>query len=305
MPQLSLIKYSSMINLNEEYIPHKIIHTKTDILVDGLISELLGEPDAPSDVEIPGGYTDKRNLVRALLNIRTPKPLNHQFLEKIDALLQSELIEKGIVEVEELKSVAATFPGNPFSQSDKFILWQGDITQLKADTIVNAANKQMLGCFQPLHACIDNAIHSAAGPQLRNDCEFIMSEQEALEDTGNAKITRAYNLPSRYVLHTVGPIVPKGMTLTNQQKDELASCYISCLEQANEIGDIKTVAFCAISTGVFGFPKTEAAHIAVNSVNKWLSEHPNHFEKIIFNVFSETDYSQYERVFKGGKNHEL
>ena len=176
-------------------------------------------------------------------------------------------------------------------------MWQGDITKLHTDAIVNAANKQMLGCFQPLHACIDNAIHSTSGPQLRDDCEIIMSTQGELEETGNAKITRAYNLPSRFVLHTVGPIVQSGTMLTEQQKDELASCYISCLEVANEIENIKTIAFCAISTGVFGFPKSEAAHIAVNTVNKWLTTYPNHIEKIIFNVFSEGDYQEYLKVF--------
>lgn len=151
--------------------------------------------------------------------------------------------------------------------SDKFVLWQGDITQLNADAIVNAANKYMLGCFQPLHACIDNAIHSAAGPQLREDCETIMSNQKESEMTGGAKITRGYNLPAKFDLHTVGPIVPKGTELTEKQKAELASCYQACLEVANEIGGIKTIAFCAISTGVFGFPKPDAANIAIKTVN--------------------------------------
>ncbi|MFF2449049.1 protein-ADP-ribose hydrolase [Neobacillus sp. NPDC058068] len=270
-----------------------MIQTDTERIVDDVIKMLLQEPDAPCDVTIPNDYDPKRKLLRALLNIRAPKPLADKLLEQLDCLLQTELKEKGIVEVEKLDSVATMFPNNSFSQSDKFILWQGDITQLNANAIVNAANNQMLGCFQPLHACIDNAIHSAAGPQLRNDCEIIMSVQKELEETGNAKITRAYHLPSHYVLHTVGPIVPNGTALTKQQRDELASCYISCLELAAEIEDIKTIAFCAISTGVFGFPKPEAAHIAVNTVNQWLSEHPNHFEKIIFNVFSKDDYNVY------------
>jgi O-acetyl-ADP-ribose deacetylase (regulator of RNase III) len=177
------------------------------------------------------------------------------------------------------------------------VLWQGDITQINADAIVNAANKYMLGCFQPLHACIDNAIHSAAGPQLREDCDVIMSFQGELEETGGAKITRGYNLPAKFVVHTVGPIVPKGTELTEIQKAELASCYKSCLEVANEIGEIKTIAFCAISTGVFGFPKPEAAIIAVETINEWLNTHPNYFEKIIFNVFSEEDYKEYLNVF--------
>jgi O-acetyl-ADP-ribose deacetylase (regulator of RNase III) len=297
MSHLPLEQYSSLIRLNDEFLPPPTIQTNTEQVVDDLLKMLLQEPNAPRDVQIPHDYTNKRNLLRGLLNIRGPKPLACEFLKKIDALLQTELIEKGIVEVDKLDTVSDILPDNPFIQSDKFILWKGDITQLNADAIVNAANNQMLGCFHPLHACIDNAIHSAAGPQLRNDCEIIMAAQKELEKTGNAKITRAYNLPSRYVLHTVGPIVPRGTTLTEYQKDELASCYISCLNLANEIYDIKTIAFCAISTGVFGFPKFEAAHIAVNTVNEWLNAHPNHFEKIIFNVFSEEDYKKYLSVF--------
>jgi O-acetyl-ADP-ribose deacetylase (regulator of RNase III) len=297
MSQIQLKDYSSLIHLNDKFVPPIFRETNTEHIVNELIKILLEEPDAPNDVEIPNAYNQKRNLLRALLNIRAPKPLDNDFLEKMDSLLQMELIEKGVVKVENLESIATMLPDNPFSLSDQFILWQSDITQLKADAIVNAANKQMLGCFQPLHACIDNAIHSAAGPQLRNDCEMIISSQQELEETGNAKITRAYNLPSKYVLHTVGPIVPKGTTLTYQQRDELASCYISCLELAAEIEDIKTVAFCAISTGVFGFPKTDAALIAVNTVKHWLSKHPNHFEKIKFNVFGNEDYNEYLNVF--------
>jgi len=294
MHPLLLKDYASLIKLTEPYIsPSPIMENNPENIIDNLITSLLREPDAPADIEIPDDYKAKRNLLRALLNIRAPKPLKDEFFEKMDALLQRELNEKGIVDVVKLESIASMFPANPFCQSDKFILWQGDITRLNADAIVNAANKQMLGCFQPLHACIDNAIHSAAGPQLREDCEMIMSVQGELEETGNAKMTRAYNLPSRYVLHTVGPIVPKGTTLTRQQMEELASCYISCLELANEMEDIKTIAFCAISTGVFGFPKTEAAHIAVKTVNHWLLDHPNHIEKIIFNVFSKEDYKEY------------
>ncbi|MEH7417363.1 protein-ADP-ribose hydrolase [Neobacillus drentensis] len=297
MHQLLLKDYASFIKLTEPFIPPSpTMKNHAENRINDLITFLLREPDTPGDVEIPNEYNLKRNLLRALLNIRAPKPLNDEFYEKMDSLLQMELYEKEIIEVEKLESVASMFPVNPFSQTDKFILWQGDITRLNADAIVNAANKQLLGCFQPLHACIDNAIHSAAGPKLREDCEMIMSVQEELEKTGHAKMTRAYNLPSRYVLHTVGPIVPKGTTLTKQQRDELASCYISCLELASEMKDIKTIAFCAISTGVFGFPKTEAAHIAVKTVNQWLLDHPNHLEKIIFNVFSKEDYNEYANV---------
>ncbi|MEH7254143.1 protein-ADP-ribose hydrolase [Neobacillus niacini] len=267
MHPLPLKEYSSFIHLNEEFLPPPLTQSNMEEVVNYLLETLLQESGAPKDIEIPNDYIGKRNLVRALLNIREPKSIDEQLLNKMDSLLQIELKDKGIVELETHTTVSNLFPDNPFSQSDKFILWQGDITKLNADAIVNAANKQMLGCFEPLHACIDNAIHSAAGPQLRDDCKIIMSAQGELEETGNAKITRAYNLPSRYVLHTVGPIVPRGTILTEKQKNELASCYISCLELANEIKNIKSIAFCAISTGVFGFPKSEAAQIAVNTVN--------------------------------------
>ncbi|PEA35536.1 Appr-1-p processing protein [Priestia megaterium] len=298
MSQLPLDKYSSLIYLKNNYIPSMLYLNRNEAIINELLDILLKESYNFDIVEIPSGYTDKRNLLRGLLNAREAKPLDIEFLQKLDSLLQTELKEKGIVKVEQLKTVADLFPHNSFNQSDKFILWQGDITQLNAHAIVNAANKYMLGCFQPFHACIDNAIHSAAGPQLREDCETIMSLQRELESTGEAKITRGYNLPAKFVLHTVGPIVPKGTELTIEQKKQLASCYMSCLELANEIAEIKTVAFCAISTGVFGFPKLEAAHIAINTVNEWLNNHSNHFEKIIFNVFSYEDYQTYLTIFQ-------
>lgn len=297
MSQIQLEDYSSSIQLNEKFLPNKTLQNSTEHIVDDLINMLLQEPNAPAEVRLPDTYNEKRNLLRALLNIREPKPLNDQLIKKIDTLLQIELKNKGIVKIEKLESIATMFPNCSYSNSDNFYLWQGDITQLKTDAIVNAANNQMLGCFQPLHACIDNAIHSAAGPQLRNDCETIMSIQKELENTGHAKITRAYNLPSRYVLHTVGPIVPQGTPLTDKQKSELASCYIKCLELAQKMGNIKSIAFCAISTGVFGFPKKEAANIAISTVNHWLLTHSNKFEKIVFNVFSDSDWMEYVKVF--------
>ncbi len=296
MPKLPLKEYSARIHLKNKYTPSLQYLNHNEEIVNELVETLLKENN-DLIVEIPRAYSGKRDILRGLLNAREPKPLDVEFLEKLDSLLQAELKDKGVVKVEQLRTASTLFPNNYFNQSNKFILWQGDITQLNADAIVNAANKYMLGCFQPLHACIDNAIHSTAGPQLREDCETIMSIQAGLEDTGGAKITRGYNLPAKFVLHTVGPIVPNGTELTEKQKAELASCYISCLELANEIAEIKTVAFCAISTGVFGFPKPEAANIAVNTVNEWLNSHSNHIEKIIFNVFSQEDYNVYLRVF--------
>lgn len=297
MQQLPLKEYSSLIHLKNKYTLSMLLKSKAELVYE-LLNILLKENNEVRNIEVPHDYTGKRNLLRGFLNVREPKPLNVEFVERLDSLLQIELKEKGIVEVENLKTISTLFPNTPFKQSDKFILWQGDITQLHADAIVNAANKYMLGCFQPLHACIDNAIHSAAGPQLREDCDTIMSLQKELEMTGGAKITRGYNLPAKFVLHTVGPIVPKGTELMEKQKAELASCYQSCLELANEIEEIKTIAFCAISTGVFGFPKPEATNIAVKTVNEWLNTHSNHFEKVIFNVFSEGDYKEYINVFE-------
>ncbi|NRF96000.1 protein-ADP-ribose hydrolase [Paenibacillus frigoriresistens] len=294
MQQLPLQKYSSLIDLKNKYTASSVFLNNQVAIVDELTEILLKENDDLKNVENPRHYEDKRKLLRGLLNVRKTMPLDNEFLKKLDALLQTELKEKG-VEVEQLDSISKLLANN---QSDKFLLWQGDITQLNADAIVNAANQYMLGCFQPLHACIDNAIHSAAGPQLREDCNTIMSIQKELENTGGAKITRGYNLPAKFVLHTVGPIVPKGAELTEKQKEELASCYKSCLELANEIDEIKTIAFCAISTGVFGFPKPAAARIAVTTVNEWLNNKANHFEKIIFNVFSSQDYKEYLNVFQ-------
>ena len=174
-------------------------------------------------------------------------------------------------------------------------VWQGDITRLAVDAIVNAANAELLGCFHPGHACIDNAIHSAAGPRLRADCARIIEIQGHPERSGEAKITRAYHLPSRFVLHTVGPIVAGGHV---QPEDErtLAAAYVSCLELARTIPSIRTLAFCAISAGVFGYPKDRAAELALRTVSAWLGERPKAFDLVAFCVFSDADRDAYGRV---------
>jgi O-acetyl-ADP-ribose deacetylase (regulator of RNase III) len=156
----------------------------------------------------------------------------------------------------------------------------------------------MLGCFEPLHNCIDNVIHSAAGPLLREDCKTIMDIQGTRENTGDAKITRAYNLPSSYVLHTVGPIIT-GTDVSELHKEQLASCYKSCLSLAAQIKEIKSIAFPCISTGVFNFPQSLAAKIAVRTVNEWLENHSHSFTHVVFNVFLKEDYSCYARIFWG------
>ena len=223
----------------------------------------------------------QRRLLRSLMNVRPPMPLAPKFLEVQDALLSAEREEKGVVNGDALPPTA----GDP-----RLVLWQGDITTLRCDAIVNAANSQMLGCFVPCHGCIDNAIHSFAGVQLRLACQQLMQRQGHEEGTGEAKITPAYNLPCRYVLHTVGPIITGRVTGRDCQL--LASCYRSCLELAERSG-CRSVAFCCISTGEFHFPNRLAAQIAVETVRAYRQEQTNPME-VIFNVFKDEDKEYYE-----------
>ncbi|MBQ3740761.1 MAG: protein-ADP-ribose hydrolase [Bacteroidales bacterium] len=181
------------------------------------------------------------------------------------------------------------------STEKQLLLWQGDITRLKVDSIVNAANAQMLGCFHPLHRCIDNAIHSAAGVQLREECHRLMLQQGHLEPTGRAKITKAYNLPCKYVIHTVGPIIPNGIP-TESQKEQLASSYHNIMTCADENG-LESIAFCCISTGEFRFPNQLAAEIAVRTIKDYLNAHPDcSVGQVVFNVFKDEDREIYQRI---------
>ncbi len=221
--------------------------------------------------------------MRSLFNIRMPKETSEDFLQIQDVYLQEENRRKGITDIADLQPV-----------QDDIYLWQGDITTLRCDAIVNAANSQMLGCFRPCHGCIDNAIHTFAGVQLRRNCNEIMQKQGHNEPTGQAKITPAYNLPCKYVLHTVGPIVSG--RLTEEHCELLKSCYLSCLKLA-EKNSCKSIAFCCISTGVFGFPQREAAQIAVDTVKRYKEE--NHSDiKVIFNVFKDDDYAIYNEILR-------
>ena len=227
--------------------------------------------------------TSQRRLLRSLMNVRLPMPLNQEFLAMQDELLSAERDSKGIVEGAALPAVS----GHP-----QIAVWKGDITRLKADAVVNAANAALLGCFCPCHGCIDNAIHSAAGLQLRDECNQIMQAQGRPELTGRARLTKGYNLPARYVLHTVGPIVQGHVTSRDRQ--ELASCYRSCLELAAEHG-LESVAFCCISTGEFHFPNQEAAEIAVKTVTEFLRQDTS-IKRVIFNVFKGVDETIYRRM---------
>lgn len=234
--------------------------------------------------QFPQEEEAQRRLLRCLMNVRPPLPLNPKFLEVQDALLSAETEAKGVVDASSLPVTAA---------DPRLVLWQGDITRLKADTIVNAANSALLGCFVPCHGCIDNAIHSSAGLQLREECSKLMLAQGYPEPNGQAKLTRGYNLPARYILHTVGPIVQG--RVTRQNRADLASCYRSCLELAAERG-MESVAFCCISTGEFHFPSREAAEIAVQTVKEVLTEQAVSIKRVIFNVFKNHDADIYRSL---------
>lgn len=261
--------------------------------VESLVDFLMREGKGYKAIQEPVDYEGKRRLLRSLMNVRWPREAADDFLEMQDELLAEELKERGIVRIEEIPVVRDVCPCKGIRNPDRISLWRGDITRIAADGIVNAANSQLLGCFVPCHGCIDNAIHSAAGIQLRNECARLMEVQGHEEPTGRAKITKGYNLPAKYVLHTVGPIV--GIQVTERQKEELKSCYLSCLKLAEKKG-LKSVAFCCISTGEFHFPNKLAAQIAVDTVDRYLLS--SSIERVVFNVFKEEDENIYKKLFQ-------
>ena len=262
--------------------------------LDNLINYLLKEDTQYSEMQIPTTEQGKRDLFRALRNVREPKPVSEEFLRLQDEELRAQLQEKGIVELDDIVGIGRDVPWR-VSTEKQLLLWQGDITRFKVDAIVNAANAQMLGCFHPLHRCIDNAIHSAAGVQLREECHRLMLQQGHPEPTGQAKISKAYNLPCKYVIHTVGPIIHNGIP-TESQKGQLASCYRSIMACADEHG-LESVAFCCISTGEFRFPNRLAAEIAVHTVKDYLTSHPTcSVIQVVFNVFKDVDKRIYEGI---------
>lgn len=248
-----------------------------------LIQSLLRERPSCQKQIIPTDSERQRILLRGLMNVRNPHPVSPEFLETQDTYLWEETVKKGITDIRDLPPMQ---PG--------LYLWQGDITTLKCDAIVNAANSSLTGCYIPNHRCIDNAIHTYAGVELRLACEAIIKAQGHPEPTGRAKITPAFNLPCKYVLHTVGPII--GSQVTDRDKALLASCYRSCLELA-AMYDLESVAFCCISTGEFHFPKDLAAEIAVGTVKEFLKQQTS-VKKVIFNVFKDLDRQIYRRLLE-------
>ncbi|WP_406434590.1 protein-ADP-ribose hydrolase [Streptomyces sp. NBC_01589] len=298
-PTLKLADYRAAIALDDLFrtatgptVPAQPAH-----LVRAALSLLSKDPATTTAAALGAGDVDRlddataRRLLRAVLTVRRPGPLPADLSQVLDALLSSERAAKTVTDPDFLPCIAEEFPGTTYPAADRTVLWQGDITTLGADVIVNAANSAMLGCFVPQHPCIDNAIHSAAGPRLRDDCHTIMTRQGHPEPTGTAKITRGYHLPTRYVLHTVGPIVDGPLHTTHERL--LAASYRACLDLAADVADIRTVAFCSISTGVFGYPKQPAARIALDTVADWIDARPGRLDRVIFNVFASDDRTAY------------
>ena len=248
-----------------------------------LIRSLLNENPAYHDWGVPQDADDQKHLLRGLMNMRPAQNSSAEFLKIQDEYLREVTAQKGVTDADSLSPVQTGI-----------CLWQGDITTLRCDAIVNAANSGMTGCYVPNHRCIDNAIHTFAGVQLRLACDQIMQKQGYPEPTGQAKITPAFNLPCRYVIHTVGPIIADAPT--ERDCELLESCYRSCLELA-AANNLESVAFCCISTGEFHFPNEQAAEIAVRTVKDFLHQ-PTSVKKVIFNVFKEIDKSIYTRLLR-------
>lgn len=246
-----------------------------------LIGAFLEERPDLGEVEVPSDAEGQRRLLRGLMNVRQPGLPSREVLRVQDEYLQQRIAENGITDFCDLE------PVKPHA-----FIWQGDITTLACDAIVNAANSQMTGCWAPNHICIDNCIQTFAGVQLRWECAQLMERQGYLEPTGSAKITAAYNLPCKHVIHTVGPIA-NGRP-TQKHKEQLASSYRSCYALAKEAG-LRSLAFCCISTGVFGFPQEEAAHIAVETVLGLVGNDPDPLD-VVFNVFLNEDRDIYLRL---------
>ena len=266
--------------------------------LDYLVESFKNEAAEYRRVRIPIDTEGKQRLLRSLMNVRMPKPASPEVLSVQDTYLRGRALEKGIVNISEMPTVRESIGSNhPFAES--ISIWQGDITRIAADAIVNAANSQMLGCFIPMHTCIDNCIHTYAGVQLREECARRMRSlrlefgDDYEQPTAVPMLTDAYNLPAKKVIHIVGPIVQ--YELTPQLENDLTDCYRNTLDMCRNNG-LKSVAFCCISTGVFHFPNKRAAEIAVKTVTEWIEENPGAMERVIFNVFKDEDKRYYEEL---------
>lgn len=273
---------------------------KQEERLDYLVKEFKADSDQYKELQTPADTEGKRRILRSLMNVRMPKEMDQSVLSVQDDYLSERALEKGIVSLPDIPAVAEQ--GSNSSFADKISIWQGDITRLAADAIVNAANSQMLGCFIPMHTCIDNCIHTFAGVQLRAECDRQMKElrkkygRDYEQPTAVPMLTDAYNLPAKKIVHIVGPIV--SYKLTTVLEKDLADCYRNTLDLCEQNG-LRSVAFCCISTGVFRFPNKRAAEIAVQTVTDWMSVHPGAVERVIFNVFKDVDFEIYEKLLNG------
>ena len=258
--------------------------------LDYLVEEFKADSDEYKDLQTPADTDGKRRILRSLMNIRMPRRMDEAVLRIQDEYLKERIRENGIVKLADIPVIR-----------DGFSVWQGDITRLAADAIVNAANSQMLGCFIPMHRCIDNCIHTFAGVQLRAECKRQMNRlrerygRDYEQPTAVPMLTDAYNLPAKKVVHIVGPIVR--YELTPKLEQNLADCYRNTLNMCVD-HNLVSVAFCCISTGVFHFPNKRAAEIAVQTVSKWMREHPGCMERVVFNVFQDEDKKYYEELVR-------
>jgi O-acetyl-ADP-ribose deacetylase (regulator of RNase III) len=283
-------------------IPIKIVKEKSGMeqseRLDYLVKEFIQDSVTNKGLEVPDNDEEKKVVLRSLMNIRMPGDMDKEVLKVQDEYLRERAVEKGIIGLGNIPTVRESI-GSTHVYADKISIWQGDITRLKVGAIVNAANSQMLGCFAPMHTCIDNCIHTFAGVQLRQECDRYMNNMKMRygkryeEPTGEAVLTGAYNLPADYVIHTVGPIV--GGRLNDTHRRYLKKCYESIMQCCID-NNIRSVAFCCISTGVFCFPNDEAARIAVETVSDYLDKYSDRFDRVVFNVFKDYDLQLYENL---------
>jgi O-acetyl-ADP-ribose deacetylase (regulator of RNase III) len=297
MIPMKLADYRAAIDLDKPFRPAAAPAADRGVLPHALLADLVADGTVARlglrDVDIERAAGDPllaRRLLGILLTVRPPGNWVPEVLARVDALLSAEAADRPWVAAKDLPRLTETHPRTRYPAADRTALWQGDLTTLAADAVVNAANAALLGCFRPGHACVDNALHTAAGPRLREDCSRIMELQGHPEPTGTAKITRGYHLPARHVLHTVGPIVdgPPGP----DDVQALAASYHSCLDLAAEAG-ARTVAFCSISTGVFGYPKLSAARVALEAVACWLDARPGALDLVVLDVYGLDDHAVY------------
>lgn len=290
---MQLADYRDHLNLDRpQSFPAKVGPQPLDALDMKIVLDFLRRENP----DFPMRRVEPLDEIDARLTVRPAAALPGAIIDALDRLLAARRALRGLTRIAEIPTIDRALPASLYPAARLTSLWRGDITTLQADAIVNAANSAMLGCFIPFHACIDNAIHRIAGPGLRADCQKIMQRLGSPEATGTARVTRGYHLPAAFVLHTVGPIIADKPT--DGDRALLGDCYRACLDLAAELPAIRSVAFCAISTGVFRFPKPEAASIALATVADWLGRHPDRLDRVVFNVFSEEDAAVYQAALE-------